>query len=188
MSRRRKRRFTIRFEVGLGGLLGLSIICLCVFLWLFLLGVWAGQTVLLPSGEGNSTEVLQRLASDLWQRGRQANERLAPPAAGKPAALQKQGKKTVPAQELMEEEEPSFFTLQVATYDEAADAEEEVLSWQAKGQDSFFLDPMEGADHYRVFIGRYDTLAEANEVVNDLEENEHIQAFITLLPAHNIGR
>jgi len=27
---------------------GLVMVCFCLFLWMFLLGVWAGQTILLP--------------------------------------------------------------------------------------------------------------------------------------------
>jgi hypothetical protein len=29
-------------------MLGLVVVCFCLFLWMFLLGVWAGQTILLP--------------------------------------------------------------------------------------------------------------------------------------------
>jgi hypothetical protein len=27
---------------------GLVVVCFCLFLWMFLLGIWAGQTILLP--------------------------------------------------------------------------------------------------------------------------------------------
>jgi hypothetical protein len=40
----------IKFELSLQGLLGLGAVLFCVLLWMFLLGVWAGQTVLLPAG------------------------------------------------------------------------------------------------------------------------------------------
>ncbi|MDH4320632.1 MAG: hypothetical protein OEV73_03950, partial [Desulfobulbaceae bacterium] len=46
---KRLRSFAVRFELGIGGLCGLTVVCLCIFLWVFLLGVWAGQTVLSPS-------------------------------------------------------------------------------------------------------------------------------------------
>ena len=48
-SRTRKKK-KIKFELSLSGLLGISAVLFCVFLWMFLLGVWAGQTVLLPAG------------------------------------------------------------------------------------------------------------------------------------------
>jgi hypothetical protein len=48
-SRTRKKK-KIKFELTLSGLLGIGAVLFCVFLWMFLLGVWAGQTVLLPAG------------------------------------------------------------------------------------------------------------------------------------------
>ncbi len=53
-SKKESRRFAVRFELGLGGMLGLVVVCFCIFLWLFLLGVWAGQTVLSPEATGNN--------------------------------------------------------------------------------------------------------------------------------------
>ena len=81
-----------------------------------------------------------------------------------------------------DEEEASFFTLQVAAYEIENNARQEVLDWQARGEDAFFLRPKEGSSIFRVFLGRYDTLAAANEKVDQLEEGENLQAFITLLP------
>jgi len=37
-----------RFQLGWGGLAGLILMMLCLFGWMFLLGVWAGQTILFP--------------------------------------------------------------------------------------------------------------------------------------------
>ena len=37
-----------RIELGWRGLFGMVIVCFCLFLWMFLLGIWAGQTILLP--------------------------------------------------------------------------------------------------------------------------------------------
>ena len=185
---RRKRKVTFSFELGLGGLLGLATLCFCIFLWLFLLGVWAGQTVLLPSADSERGQELESFARDLWQRGRQS---VAPQTRAveekAPSLAAPLTKKAVGEME-DEEEEPSFFTLQVATFDERADAKEEVARWQAKGQESFYLPPMEGADYFRVFIGHFATLDEANDKVNSLEKKSDVQAFITLLPARNIGR
>ena len=63
-SSKRQRRYSVRFELGVGGLVGLTVVCLCVFVWFFLLGVWAGQTVLSPSESGDSPW-LHRLASSV---------------------------------------------------------------------------------------------------------------------------
>lgn len=39
--------FSFKFDLSLGGLLGVGVVCFCIFLWMFLLGVWAGQTGLI---------------------------------------------------------------------------------------------------------------------------------------------
>lgn len=51
-SRRTKKKAPkrFRFQLGFGGVTGIGIVSFCLFLWMFLLGVWAGQTILLPSG------------------------------------------------------------------------------------------------------------------------------------------
>ena len=46
-SRKKKK---IKFELTLGGLLGVGAVLFCIFLWMFLFGLWAGQTILLPAG------------------------------------------------------------------------------------------------------------------------------------------
>ena len=58
-----------------------------------------------------------------------------------------------------------------------------MLSWQTKGEDSFFLPPKGGENRYRVFVGRFENLTEANARVDDFEDDMQVQAFITLLPA-----
>jgi len=51
MARKKsKKKKKIKFELTLGGILGVGAVLFCVFLWMFLLGIWAGQTVLLPPG------------------------------------------------------------------------------------------------------------------------------------------
>jgi len=55
MAGRRKRQAKkVRFELTYSGIAGIGIVCFCIFLWMFLLGVWTGQTLLLPSPEGDS--------------------------------------------------------------------------------------------------------------------------------------
>ncbi len=173
----RKKKFTIHFDLGLGGLAGLVTICFCIFLWMFLLGVWAGQTVLLPSGQGDTSKALSRFSSKIWSQGQEAASRQKKAFEARSAAKKKAGDGAG-----VEEEEPSYFTLQVAAYENEDDARQEVLSWQARDEEAFFLKPDDASLFYRVFLGRYDTLAAANEKVDQLEEVENLQAFITLLP------
>lgn len=38
-----------RFELTRSAITGVGIVCFCIFLWMFLLGVWTGQSLLMPS-------------------------------------------------------------------------------------------------------------------------------------------
>ncbi|MDW7773798.1 MAG: hypothetical protein SCH71_13005 [Desulfobulbaceae bacterium] len=52
MAQKRKKRKsgkTFRFQLTLGGIIGIGVVFFCLFMWMFLLGIWAGQTILLPS-------------------------------------------------------------------------------------------------------------------------------------------
>jgi len=46
--RRRKKAKRFQFQLGLTEVAGIAVVCFCLFLWMFLLGIWAGQTILLP--------------------------------------------------------------------------------------------------------------------------------------------
>ncbi len=48
-KRKRQPKKTFKFQLTPGGVFGLGIVCFCLFMWMFLLGIWAGQTILLPS-------------------------------------------------------------------------------------------------------------------------------------------
>ena len=44
---KKKKKKYIKFELSIWGLFGIGVVCFCIFLWMFLLGVWAGQTILM---------------------------------------------------------------------------------------------------------------------------------------------
>ena len=60
----RKQKQKIRFELTLSAIAGVGVIFFCIFLWMFLLGVWAGESLLRPSmiakAETNATAVLKK--------------------------------------------------------------------------------------------------------------------------------
>jgi len=43
----------VKFQVTKSGIAGIGVVCFCVFLWMFLLGVWAGQSLLFPPVSGD---------------------------------------------------------------------------------------------------------------------------------------
>jgi hypothetical protein len=68
--KRKKPVKKVKFQLTRSGIAGIAVVCFCVFLWMFILGVWAGQFLLHPpvskvklytqledSGEG--TQVLE---------------------------------------------------------------------------------------------------------------------------------
>jgi len=48
-TRRRKQVKKLKFELTRSAVAGICIVLFCLFLWMFLIGVWAGQSLLLPS-------------------------------------------------------------------------------------------------------------------------------------------
>jgi hypothetical protein len=48
-ARRKPQVKKVKFELTKSAIAGIGVIAFCLFLWMFLLGVWAGQSLLLPS-------------------------------------------------------------------------------------------------------------------------------------------
>ncbi len=120
---------------------------------------------------------LNRFTSNLWQRGQHIGTDAGSVAA---SPLQNGAKKQVL---FADDEEPSVFSLQIGAFDNMEEAQQEVLDWQAKGEDSFVISPKGGESRYRVFVGRFENLTEANAKVDQFADDMQVQAFITLISA-----
>jgi hypothetical protein len=46
---KKRRKPKIKFELSRSGIGSIAIVCFCIFLWMFLFGVWTGQSLLKPS-------------------------------------------------------------------------------------------------------------------------------------------
>ncbi|AGF79193.1 hypothetical protein UWK_02657 [Desulfocapsa sulfexigens DSM 10523] len=46
--KRKKPVKKVKFQVTRSGIAGIAVVCFCIFLWMFLIGVWAGQSLLYP--------------------------------------------------------------------------------------------------------------------------------------------
>lgn len=46
--KRKKPVKKVKFQLTRSGIAGVAVVCFCVFLWMFILGVWAGQFLLYP--------------------------------------------------------------------------------------------------------------------------------------------
>ncbi|MEW6594014.1 MAG: SPOR domain-containing protein [Thermodesulfobacteriota bacterium] len=173
------KKIAFRFELTWGGMFGLVAVCGCIFLWLFLLGVWAGQTILLPS-EGAQSISFERLTSrpdskdDKTRAMEAATQDAAEATTASPAT------KPEPA-------EPSYFSLQVGAFREAELANQAKAEWEARGHKAFIQPATENSDGLmRVFIGKFEKLSEANALAAKIDQEEGVQAYIALLPASKI--
>ena len=48
-TQKKRRKSAIKFELSRSGIGSIAIVCFCIFLWMFIFGVWAGQSLLKPS-------------------------------------------------------------------------------------------------------------------------------------------
>lgn len=180
-------RFVIRFELGLLGMFSLTLVTGCIFFWMFIIGIWAGQTILQPA-PGEEKSPLAKLAGAL-QPGKGAVE---PPASSE----QKQGalpeaetpQAAAPAAETeWAEAEPSFFALQVSAVRDQDRAQQDVAQWRGRGYAAFSVPPEDEDDPFiRIYVGKFDKLADANQLIAKLEKEEKVKAYIALLPASRL--
>lgn len=172
-----KGRFVVRFELGLLGMFSLTLVTGCIFFWMFIIGIWAGQTILQPTveeGKSSSPTVA---------------EALQPEAAIVGSGGLFEEKKNMASEPVVASEtewaasEPSFFALQVAAVSEQDRAQQEVAQWRGRGYDAFSLPPEDKNDPFiRVYVGRFDKQAEANQLVAKLEKEEKFKTHVVLLP------
>lgn len=47
-TKRKKKVTKVKFELTRSSIFGIGVICFCLFLWMFLIGVWTGQSILSP--------------------------------------------------------------------------------------------------------------------------------------------
>ena len=177
-TKRRKNKFVIRFELGLFGLFSLALVSFCIFLWMYLFGVWSGQTILKPTG---------LLRSPLTRFIANGNGGKVEPAAIEPANETTTTGDSATSGAGWDTDEPSFFSLQVAAFRDLKRAEKSVLEWRGRGYQAFSAPPEDKGDPFtRVYVGKFDKLADANKLAARLEKQEKMKGFIALLPVSKI--
>ncbi len=180
VARKKKKKPIVKIELGFGGLLGVTIVSFCIFLWMFLFGVWTGQTVLQNSASQESVKELSGWAEKLWQGNEQPQgvTTAKQKVIGRAAVEDDQNKKGAV------DKTASFFSIQVSAFRDGKKAAKAVGQWRARDYKSFFLLP-EGPDSTfnRVFVGQFESLAGANSLASKLEVEESGKVFITLVSA-----
>jgi hypothetical protein len=60
--KRKKPVKKVKFQLTRSGIAGIGIVCFCIFLWMFLIGVWAGQSLIYPPvQQSKSSATFQRV-------------------------------------------------------------------------------------------------------------------------------
>jgi len=189
----RRKKFSLKFELSPAGLLGVGVVCFCIFLWMFLLGVWAGQTVLVSGSfrmDSPDTGKTKNRPDVIPEKGKV--ELPAPAVRIKPAVETAAPPSNIvkpesspPAQAaLAGEDDSSYFAVQIGAYREARHAEETMKEWRAKGYEPFSRPPEGPDDQYtRVYVGRFAEVAEARKEAEVLARKENIKPFIATIPA-----
>lgn len=179
-KKQKKRRFAIQLELGLGGVLAIGVVSFCVFLWMFLLGIWAGQTVLRHSSVASPRSVSNPVAKSAPSFGQDV---VLADAAKRPKVVEDE---TVDSEAEPEYNGPTFFSLQVGSFDSEAQAMQAVAAWRARDQESFYVAPEGREKRFRVFVGKYDTLERANDQASLFEQQEKTRVYVTLLQESEI--
>ncbi|MDD5758190.1 MAG: SPOR domain-containing protein [Desulfobulbaceae bacterium] len=189
----------IRIELGCGGLLGLSVISFCIFLWMYLFGVWTGQSGLQSTlATGDPREIINTASKLLQSKKPAVDSNLtasqspvvaeegkirseSDPTAAPPSTQQANPPPTKSAEKAKDENAASFFAIQVAAFRDEQKALRSVAQWRVREYDAFYLKPEPDGNFYRVLIGRFDSLAEANGLASQLESSEQNKVFISLV-------
>lgn len=135
-------RRTFEFRLGWPGIGAIAVVCLCIFLWLFLLGIWAGQKILAPGGDegqGARTAVVKKTAKVVAIVPESRKEAVVAPRATDVARA-----------------EQELYTIQVGAFGEAGNARQEIAFWREHGQDVFLAPPQGRASGLTlVCVGRF---------------------------------
>jgi len=192
-KRKSKKGFAIKFDLSLPGLLGVAVVCFCIFLWMFLLGVWSGQTMF-PTGKYQKkagiaeprSEPLRTVAKKQVPPAGAAKAVDAPVAAPEKKELSGSKKKIVaPKNETQpeSEEDPAFFAVQVGAFKDPKLAGKEIEIWKGKGYNPFSRPPEGPDDSFtRVYVGRFDSLKDARAKATAIDKEEKIKPFVVLVP------
>jgi len=184
-----KENALVRIELGIGGLLGLAVVVFCIFLWMYLFGVWTGQSGLQSTLATGDPRELISAATKMLKAGPPSalDSQAGDEAGGKSATVASTRQSPTAAagspdpKEAAKENSPSFFAIQVGAFREEQRALKTVAQWRAREYDAFYLKPDADGTFYRVLIGHFDSLAEANTLAAKLETSEQNKVFISLV-------
>ncbi len=194
---------TFRFELGWPGIAGIGVVLFCLFLWMFLIGIWAGQTILLPPTTPRSTAAgvatIEDRAKIRIEERKEKVRRAREPREVKSAAApetresdrDKKNKHAAASENLvritpgLKKMAPAghYFTLQVGAYRDGAMAREKVAALKKEHKRVYLIPALEGDDALvRVCIGRFRTREDAVAYEKNLAASIK-KPYVARLPA-----
>ncbi len=207
-AKEKKKGRMYQFEISRGGLVVMGLGTLGVLLWMFVFGVWVGRD-LSTGSKFELTPGPPLVAGEPERAGppaaiRSPVELPSPEVPGGAATPQndvlsqtgvpgshplpgsEDGAEVEPEHETASGERPKvarqrFFTLQIASVRDAGQAAALKSFWDKKGYEVYVVGsevPKRGM-WYRVQIGRFDTVEEANKVAVQIAQAEKTRAYIT---------
>lgn len=169
MAVRKKKKPLIRLEMGWGGLCGFAVVSFCLLLWMFIFGIWTGQSVLHgPSGAVDKVARLGHTAARFLDGSVLRGRKQAKRQVKKKAAT-------------LRNNVSSFYALRVAAFRKEAGAERAVLEWRARHYEAFYLKPGPDSRLYIVYVGHIPDLSAARKKAAAIEEGGGGRVFINLL-------
>jgi len=199
-----KKGYTIRFELSFGGLLGVGVVCFCIFLWMFLLGLWAGQTGLISGIPFTSQSAISAAAKVELAKGRSPVPLVVTPepepepaaapllsetvASDSPGALATSQTPEIQAAAPVEPEaKPPVslaYTIQIGAFRDSHYVEKALQKWRAKGYEVFSRPPSGANEHLtKVYLGHFPEAEAARKEAASLAEKEKITPIIVAIPA-----
>ena len=202
---RKKKAATFRIELGWPGIAGIGVVIFCLFLWMFLIGIWAGQTILLPPGKQKSTSSTVATITDKAKvrvQKEQVQHQPEPPQPPReravdiirPRAVKKRmGQRVGSAQKGQnqallpkpgKEKVKHYFTIQVGAYRDGALARRTAADLKKKYGKVFLIPALEGNDALlRVCVGKFETQEEAVAQARKISLPQGKKPFVTHFPA-----
>lgn len=186
-----KKGYRFRFELSISGLLVVVVVCFCIFLWMFLLGLWAGQAGLISGMSFTAQPAIPAAAKLAAPRGKVAEvpEEALEPAPAEPVSTPEPTPAAPAAVVALETaaapvEESAYYALQIGAFRDSRYVEEALQKWRARGYEPFARPPV-GADEHliKVYLGRFPEADVARKEAERLAKHEGIAPVVVVIPA-----
>ncbi|NOX25242.1 MAG: SPOR domain-containing protein [Deltaproteobacteria bacterium] len=176
----------VQLEMRWGGLFSLALVAFCLMLWMFLFGIWTGQTVLQRPTDHDLTGRYPAHDDERVELGAVPRIKAAETVLNKGtkqtqawAAVEKKSRAV--SKDSRDVRNSSFYAIQVAAYKEVAGARRAVAEWRARDYEAFYLLPPAGSSFNRVFVGHIVDLPAAKKMAANLEDRLKTKVFINLI-------